>query len=212
VSNVFRGRVIKRDSRYPFRRTKQENSNVQIGRSSRISWLTIITAFISLSTTALVLLGYGYSLAVESVFGINAELVGNSVGDYLRFSTYVIAGFMQALSTKTFQLDFYSRLYRDNKAWIITLGVLWIVVGIVWFFYSGQASKRKLQIKVEKFCTRIVPKRLQPALRVMFSWLRFFLGKLFPKEFVIWLGGLFGIAALPLITVGARLKVTSGAR
>ena len=171
MSNVLLGRVNRREVRYPFKRPKHGNSNVQRGKRSWLSWLTIITAFISLSTTALVLLGYGYSLAVESVFGIKAELVGNSVGDYLRFSTYVIAGFAEVINTKTFQWDIYSHIYHENKAWIITLTLLWVGFGIVWFLLSGQASQWKRLLTVKALYWQGVPDWLQSTLRAMFLWL-----------------------------------------
>ena len=70
-----------------------------------------------ISTVVLVLLGYGYSLAVESVFGIKAEYVGDSLADYLRLSGYVLMGFIDAVQAALFRLDTYVRAYQNFGGW-----------------------------------------------------------------------------------------------
>lgn len=43
------------------------------------SWGGVLTVLVPLCTLALVLLGCGYTLAVQSVFGIDAALVAHSL-------------------------------------------------------------------------------------------------------------------------------------
>lgn len=79
----------------------------------RFTWAAVITVLVPLASLALVLLGYGFALAVESQFGIAHSLFIESVLDYLHLSGHVIALFPERLTWPDFiqqVLKFYGEL------------------------------------------------------------------------------------------------------
>lgn len=81
--------------------------------TKRFTWAPIVTVLVPLASLALVLLGYGFALAVESQFGVSHSLFIESVLDYLHLSVHVIAIFPERLTWPDFiqqVLKFYGEL------------------------------------------------------------------------------------------------------
>lgn len=111
------------------------NAAPSASKKPRINrWLVglIATAFVPLSTVALVLLGYGYTLAVQSVFGISAELVANTAPEYLQLSSHVLVQLLSG-TMKAFQgWDTVHRFYRDFQPVLWSGVTIWFVYFVVW--------------------------------------------------------------------------------
>ena len=101
--------------------------------------------FVPGSTLALLLLGYGYSQAVSSQFGIDAEQIASSFSDYLQLSAYAVLFLFTRLSDLFGSWETYRRLYAD-LGWGLVVAVVLVVVGGWWVFrrpMSGYTSALK---------------------------------------------------------------------
>lgn len=95
-------------------------------------WSTVVTTFVSLSTVALLLMGYGYTLAVESVFGISAGLVAGSLTEYLQLSSYVIVRLVDRTAEVFRDWDTVERFYADFQ-WLVWIGLAaWFAFFVLW--------------------------------------------------------------------------------
>lgn len=98
----------------------------------RWTWGGVVTVLVPLCTLALVLLGYGYTLAVQSVFGIDAALVADSLPDYLRLSAHVFVHFVAGVSEASQRWDTYERLYLDMWPQLLIGVTAWVMFFVVW--------------------------------------------------------------------------------
>lgn len=96
------------------------------------TWGGVVTVLVPLSTLALVLLGYGYTLAVQAVFGIDAALVADSVPDYLRLSAHVLVHFVAGVSEASQRWETYERLYVDMWPQLLIGVTAWVLFFVVW--------------------------------------------------------------------------------
>ncbi len=85
-----------------------------------------------LCTLGLVLLGYGYTLAVQSVFGLDAALVADSLPDYLRLSAHVFVHFVAGVSEASRRWETYERLYVEMWPQLLIGVTVWVVFFLVW--------------------------------------------------------------------------------
>ncbi len=96
------------------------------------SWGGVVTVLVPLSALALVLLGYGYTLAVQAVFGIDAALVADSLPDYLRSSAHVVVHFVAGVSEASQRWETYERLYVDMWPQLLIGVTAWVLFFVVW--------------------------------------------------------------------------------
>lgn len=96
------------------------------------TWGGVLTVLVPLSTLALVLLGYGYTLAVQAVFGIDAALVADSVPDYVRLSTHVVVHFVAGVSEASRRWETYERLYVDMWPQLLLGATAWVLFFVLW--------------------------------------------------------------------------------
>ena len=103
-------------------------------RSRRNAWTLSVNlgTGVSMVSLCLALLGYGYSLAVESTFGIQSSLFADGALDYLRLSSHVVAFAIAASSENLVSAAFYASVYDrfGRYAWGATL--LWALALLAW--------------------------------------------------------------------------------
>lgn len=93
----------------------------------RFTWAAVITMLVPLASLALVLLGYGFALAVESKFGMAHSLFIESVLDYLHLSVHVIAFLPEGLTWPVF-IQQVLKLY--GELWPLGLGLVLLVLAL----------------------------------------------------------------------------------
>lgn len=101
-------------------------------QSAGWTWGAVVTVLVPLSTLALVLLGYGYTLAVQSIFGIDAALVASSLPEYLQLSSHVVVHLLTAVAEAVQRRQTYERLYADSVLWLAVGAAFWVVFFLVW--------------------------------------------------------------------------------
>lgn len=105
----------------------QSDTSTLSQSTQRFTGAAVITVLVPLASLALVLLGYGFALSVESQFGIAHSLFIESVLDYLHLSVHVIAFFPEGLTWSVF-LQQVSKLY--GKLWPFGLGLFLLVLAM----------------------------------------------------------------------------------
>lgn len=123
-------------------------ANKQPTRTS-INWLSIIALVISSGTATLVLLGYGVSLAAESIFGIPHAALFDSTFELIDLASIAIMEILPTTLESIQQWAFYVRIYREFGIVVLFFAIAWIAVAIVGFFWEpkntskGKSSKPK---------------------------------------------------------------------
>ncbi len=185
-------------------------------------WGAVVTIFVPLSTLALVLLGYGYTLAVQSVFGISAELVAGSLAEYLQLSSHVIAHLFGAIAKVYQRLDLVKRFYGDFMWWVYVGLAVWAALFLMWlpsaWWRSLGAGLPSRVARMASACQLIEPRWFVPIRRALF-WPFAFLG-LLAKQLFQWLrrrpaeawwglGSLVGVVSFPLLILSASIAALS---
>ena len=186
-------------------------------RPSHTPWRlgAVVTTFVSLSTLVLLLLGYGYTLAVESVFGISAGLVAGSLAEYLQLSSHVIVRLLDRTAEVFQDWGTVERFYADFK-WLVWLGLtVWFAFFVLW---GLRESWQRVGAELSGRVVHITGSYQQVEPR----WLKLFRGVLFwplawlvrlavwllrrvralPSMFWWSVVSLAGILGLPVITLG----------
>lgn len=105
------------------------------------TWGGVVTVLVPLCTLGLVLLGYGYTLAVQSVFGMDAGLVAHSLPEYLQLSTNVVVQLLSGVTDAAQQRQIYVRAYKDLLPFLVIAGAVWVLYFLIWLPRAWWAQK-----------------------------------------------------------------------
>src|ERR1035437_6544388 len=109
-------------------------------KESKTNWLAIAAAVASFTTATLVLLGYGVSLAAETLFGIPHAAVFDSTFELMDLASVAILELIPALTDSLGQLAFYTSLYKTRGIIIGLCAAGWLVVAVVGYFWMPKTS------------------------------------------------------------------------
>jgi hypothetical protein len=164
-------------------------------RIERGAWLApagigVATTLVSL---CLALLGYGYALAVESMFALPESLFADGPLDYLRLSSHVVAYWVTAVPDRLATLSIYGGIYGDY--WPLGLGftLLWGV-----FVFAGARQRLRLTATAAALAVR--------GSGLWLALLRWVSGVKWP---VLSLAGIWGWPLVVLCVLAALLVVGS---
>lgn len=121
----------------------------------------------TLVTVMLTLLGYGYALAVESMFGVPESSFADSPLDYLRMSSHVLGHWITGIPEIFVSPAFYVRLYEDYFLVGLVFSVVWLLVVLLWWFarlrqcVHAKAFVVEQRVRSRAVC-RAVWRRLSP--------------------------------------------------
>lgn len=119
-------------------------------KKSKTNWLAIAAWLVSFVTATLVLLGYGVSLAAETLFGIPHAAVFDSTFELMDLASVAILEIFPTLSDSLSQWAFYVRFYKELGLMIGSFAAVWIVVAVVGWFWQPQRSNGPKPVKIKK--------------------------------------------------------------
>ena len=174
--------------------------------TKRFTWAVVVTVLVPLASLALVLLGYGFALAVESQFGVSHSLFIESVLDYLHLSVHVIAFFPEGLTWPDF-IEQVRKLYGELRPFGLGMALLvlalclcsWLVRIAQKYAWSERFTRRA------KVAVGSVQRRWPLCHRwgcAFVQWLQSKAGRFATVSLAL-------IASFPIIAVGAAFALLS---
>jgi hypothetical protein len=127
-------------------------SETRKSESKDFSWIKFISATASVITVVLLLLGYGVSLAVESVFGVPHSALLDSPFDLLDLSMIAVSQIITQGSNFEFGLDVILKTY-NQMMWIIICPLIGLLILFLIDLLFGkrirawQQAKKHLRLK-----------------------------------------------------------------
>ena len=119
-------------------------------KKSETNWLAMTAWLVSFVTATLVLLGYGVSLAAESLFGIPHAAVFDSTFELMDLASVAILEIFPTLSDSLSQWALYVRFYKELGFTIGSFAAVWVVVAVVGRFWQPKRSNEPKPVKTKK--------------------------------------------------------------
>lgn len=119
-------------------------------KKSQINWLAIAAWLVSFVTATLVLLGYGVSLAAESMLGIPHAAVFDSTFELMDLASVAILEILPTLSDALSQWTFYFGLYKEQGVMIGLFAAAWLVVTLIGRVWQPQRAVDLKSVKVSR--------------------------------------------------------------
>jgi hypothetical protein len=110
------------------------------------NWLALSASVISLIGLVLTLLGYGVSLAVESMFGMPHAALIESGFDLLDLASFGLMQFLEGGYQALGGLDLYLRLYASAWPTLVALIVAWLIFMVL--LWRRKVS-RKMRLPIQ---------------------------------------------------------------
>jgi hypothetical protein len=136
----------------------EEDSSCAAAQRSEWRSPTAVLLAITVVTLLLSLLGYGYALAVESMFGLPEASFSDSPLDYLRMSSHVIAQWVTGIADGLGSRATYVRLYGDYSLAGAGLTLVWLIGVLLWRFpslrrlFMGKAAAAVQRVRSNTVC------------------------------------------------------------
>lgn len=110
-------------------------------KKSNTNWIAVGAWLVSFVTATFVLLGYGVSLAVESLFGIPHAALFDSTFELLDLASIAVLEILPTLSEWLTNWENYEKLYKPYGIFIAIIVAIWTIAAVAGWCWQPKRKK-----------------------------------------------------------------------